>query len=102
MGGRAKPVVLSTRTFETQTQANLYFKEMLNRYGVGDRVSEADELDLRALLQRHNEVDDKVGCGISHFEVMHADFSTQCFCVARSDGSRVDFSYQRCIDRRHT
>lgn len=100
MGGRGKPVVLETRLFENQTKAKDYFKEMLNRYSVGDRVNSQDEADLRALLQRHNEVSDKIGSGISHFEVMRAQFNTQCFCIARIDGSKIDFSYQRCIDKR--
>jgi hypothetical protein len=99
---RGKPVELVTRTFRTQGEAKEYFSAMLARYEPGEVVSEEDAKDLKSLLDRHNEREKKVGTGVDHFEVMSADFNSQCFCVIRSDGTKVDFSYQRCIDRRHT
>lgn len=99
---RGKPVSLETREFANQSLAKDYFKAMLNRYRPGDYVSGKDSADLASLLMRHNEYEEKLGSGIDHFEVMHADYGTQCFCIVRTDGSRIDFSYQRCIDRRTT
>jgi hypothetical protein len=99
---RGKSVNLKTRTFRTQGEAKQYFSSMLARYRPGQVVTEADAADLTSLLDRHNEREEKIGKGIDHFEVMSADFGSQCFCVVRSDGTKADFSYQRCIDRRHT
>ena len=94
---RAKPVVLDTRSFDSKKDATTFFKDMLNRYSPKQRVSEEDASHLSALLKRHSEYQEKVGIGISHFEVMSADFRTQCFRIVRTDGTGTDFSYHHCI-----
>lgn len=73
---------------------------MLNRYKPRDRVLEEDYLDLSALLERHPEYSAKVGCGVSHFEVMKTEHGTQCFRVVRVDTTGTDFSYMHCITGR--
>ena len=70
---------------------------MLNKYRPKQRVLESDAADLAALLQRHSEYENKVGVGIDYFEVMSAEFGTQCFRVVRVDGTGEDFSYSHCI-----
>jgi hypothetical protein len=42
----------------------------------------------------------KVGCGVDHFEVMMTEHGTQCFRIARTDGSGTDFSYLACVTAR--
>src|SRR4051812_4330518 len=94
---RGKPVVLDTRSFANQKEAAAYFRAMLNRYRPKQRISDEDAADLAALVRRHSEHEEKVGVGIDHFEVMSAEFGTQCFRLVRSDGTGVDFSYPHCI-----
>ena len=95
---RRKPVELATRSFKNQGLATDYFMAMLNRYRPGDRVSDADALDLAALLERHPEYKTKVGGGVDHFEVMKdKKHGSQCFRVVRADGSGSEFSYYSCI-----
>lgn len=94
---RGKPVVLETRSFPNQKEATEFFRAMLNRYRPKQRVSDEDQADLSALPQRHSEYEEKVGIGISHFEVMSAEFRTQCFRLVRVDGTGEDFSYPHCI-----
>jgi Protein of unknown function (DUF3223) len=94
---RAKPVVLETRSFANQKEASAFFRAMLNRYRPKQRVSDQDAADLAALLKRHADCEEKVGVGISHFEVMRAEYGTQCFRVVRTDGTGEDFSYPHCI-----
>lgn len=94
---RGKPVDLATRSFSNQGLATQFFREMLHRYKPGERVSDEDALDLSALLERHDEYDQKVGVGVDHFEVMRAEQGTNCFRVIRIDGSGTDFSYGHCI-----
>lgn len=98
--GRGKPVDLATRSFDSQGAATAFFKEILNRYRPGTRVSDEDSLELSALLERHSEYATKVGCGVSHFEVMATEHGTQCFRVVRTDGTGTDFSYPHCITGR--
>jgi uncharacterized protein DUF3223 len=98
--GQSKPVDLATRTFERQGEATAFFRAMLIRYRPGERIAEEDSLDLVSLLERHAEYVVKVGCGISHFEVMLTAHGTQCFRIVRKDGSGTDFSYRRCISQR--
>lgn len=76
MAGRSKPVELPTRSFEEQGDATAFFKAMLNRYRPGERVSDEDGLDVAALLERHTEHVAKVGCGVSHFQVMMTEHGT--------------------------
>lgn len=95
--GRAKPVVLSTRTFAKQGDAKKFFGEMLARYRPGDRVSDEDAKELAELLLRHPSVAEKIGTGIDHFEVQEADYETQCFRVVRSDQTWERFSYHVCV-----
>jgi Protein of unknown function (DUF3223) len=98
--GRSKPFELATRTFEKQGDARAFFKELLGRYRPGDRVSDEDGLDVASLIERHSEYRAKVGCGVSHFEVMLTEHGTQCFRIIRTDGSGTDFSYLHCIAQR--
>lgn len=97
---RGKPVEIATRSFENQTRAIAHFKEMLNRYAPGDRVNAEDGLDLAALLERHDEYAQKVGCGVEHFEVQTTEHGTNCFRIVRTDGSGTDFSYRHCVTQR--
>lgn len=95
--GRAKPVVLSTRSFAKQGDAMTYFSNMLRRYAPGDRVSPADAADLEQLLHRHPNAASKIGAGIDHFEVQEAEYNTQCFRVVRVDGTWESFSFHPCV-----
>jgi hypothetical protein len=98
--GIPKPIAIETRSFASHHDARSFFKALLNRYRPGDRVNEADALDLAALLKRHSEYPEKVGCGIDYFSVITANYNTQCFQIVRTDGSSIDFSYSYCIDQR--
>ena len=96
--GRAKPIELATITFEKQGDATAFFSAMLNRYQVGETVNDADSLHLSALLVRHPDYKDKVGCGVDHFEVMRSpDHGTNCFRIVRTDKRGTDFSLGHCI-----
>jgi len=100
--GKARKIPLTTRTFDRAGDANTFFKDMLNRYQIGDRVSADDSEDLVALLERHDERDEKIGRGIVGFEVNTPpddtpQFSERCFWIVRTDDTRIDFSYIHCL-----
>lgn len=102
---RSRKISLSTRTFDKAGDGAAFFKEMLNSYGIGDKVSAEDAVELRALLERHDEQDEKTGAGIAGFEVNAPpsdvpQFSNKCFWIIRSDGTKIDFSIGHCLERK--
>lgn len=100
--GRGRQIKIETRHFDKAGDAVAFFSAMLSRYGLGDQVADVDGADLYALLKRHDEIREKEGSGIAHFTVDTApDWGNQrCFWIMRTDGSRVDFSYQHCLEKK--
>lgn len=100
--GKARRIVLATRSFDKVGDATAFFAAMLKRYEIGERVSTEDAADLSALLDRHDELEEKVGTGIVGFEVDTPpkdvpQFSKRCFWAIRSDGTKIDFSIGHCL-----
>ena len=92
-----KPVVLDSIPFSEANDPKRFFRDMLYRYPIGSHVSDPDGVHLLALLQYHTEADEKIGCGIDHFEVMAAQYGTRCFKRVRTDGTSDDFSMKNPI-----
>jgi len=84
--------------FNKKGDALNFFKEMLNGYGLGDKVSAHDQSVLLLALATHPDAVEKIGVGIDHFTVEKADYNTRCFWANRSDGSSVKFSYKSCVN----
>lgn len=100
--GKARRILVGTRSFDKAGDATAFFKEMLNRYQIGDRVTAEDAVDLAALLDRHDGRDEKVGVGVVGFEVNVPpddvpQFSKRCFWAVRTDGTKIDFSIGHCL-----
>lgn len=101
-----RKIVIETKTFEKAGDATKFFKDILNSYNIGDKVSDQDALHLKALLDRHDEKEDKIGAGISGFEVnlppedTPNNFSKRCFWIIRTDGTKIDFSYPHCLKKK--
>jgi hypothetical protein len=93
----AKPITVGSLHFAKRGEALAFFRSMLNRYDIGDKVSAADGEVLRAALALHPKADEKIGCGVLHFSVRSADFGSRCFWVNRPDGTTEKFSYATCI-----
>lgn len=84
--GRAKPVEIDTRSFRTQGEATAFFSAILQQYKPGDRVREEHEPDLRALLKRHTEYQEKLGSGTAYFLLMcQATLRTRLSCVTQGN-----------------
>lgn len=95
--GKAKPVTLGHLHFAKQGDALEYFKEILNRYSPGEAIDAADYADVEALLSGHPRAEEKIGAGIASLLVDHDQEGGQCFHVLRSDGTKENFSYKKCI-----
>ena len=101
MGGKSRAIQIETRTFIKHGDAVIFFREMLKRYSNGERVSDADALDLKALMSRHDEQSEKEGSGISHFYVdVGPEGFTRCFWIARTDNSNIDISFMHCLKKK--
>jgi hypothetical protein len=97
MGRKGKEVTVGSLNFSKQGDALAFFKEILNRYQVGQFVGSADEVHLRALLATHVDFESKTGSGVESFQVNFDGYRGKCFWVVRTDGTKEDFSYQRCV-----
>ncbi len=103
-----KPVRLSNGSqWATQTLAKQHFKTMLHRYSTGAEVSDPqDQSDLTSLLEAYDSMvapgdATKTGVGIAGFSKQRnagERFATDGFHVHRTDGSSIDFSYQRAVE----
>jgi hypothetical protein len=93
----AKPVTIGEHHFAKKGEALSFFREMLYRYDLADRVSHEDATLLRLLLDRHPEASEKIGVGVDSFSVRTADFGTRCFWVNRIDGTTEKFSFKACV-----
>jgi hypothetical protein len=92
----AKLVKVGTLTFNRKGDATDFFRHMLYKYELGDKVSIDDAKILHDLVSMHPEASSKIGCGIQSFSVRSADYNTRCFWVNRSDGSTEKFSFKAC------
>lgn len=61
------------------------------------RVLEGQDFEwARSLLDLHPTVEDKIGCGVKDIEVV-IDFGQFKYEVVRTDGTRAEFSIQKCF-----
>lgn len=92
------PVEIGALRFETKAAAQDHFRKILYRYQFGERIPDPDATELEWLLERHPEVNEKLGVGIDYFSVRSALYATRCFEVVRTDGSNTDFSFGSCVN----
>lgn len=78
----------------------IYFSLMLAKYALGQTVDELDSIDLTALILLYPRAAEKIGCGIRRFFVGQDDHGGYCFWIERIDGTKTDFSLERCITRK--
>lgn len=92
-----QPIILNGIEFKFQKDAIEYFKNILESYQNGQTIAGDDHDMLLALLKRHPEADQKIGCGVKRFYKDRTDMPTSCFWIERNDGSKTDFSYRTAI-----
>ncbi len=86
--------------FSSKQNALDFFKAMLNRYNDNQTVEGDDKFLLLALVERHPEAVQKIGCGIDSFYKAPTDKGTSCFWIRRKDGGGTEFSYISCVNAR--
>lgn len=102
-----KPVRLANgKEWPTRGDAISYFRELRDRYQVGDPITDrSDHDDLLALLERYDLTitngPTKIGAGVDHFET-RINFTNGGrsigFWVVRIDTTETDFSFIRAVN----
>ncbi|KAK8584261.1 hypothetical protein V6N12_068507 [Hibiscus sabdariffa] len=74
-------------------------RNILHKYPIDHRVSEADWDTLMMALYFHPRRDEKIGSGAKEIKIVnHPDHpTTRCFSLVRTDETFVDFSYRKCV-----
>jgi Protein of unknown function (DUF3223) len=93
-------VELAGQRFERFQELRSAVHNMLFHNEVGTKLSEADAKLIEELVQKgHKDPPSKLGDGLEAVEVgMHPEFNdSRCLMLVRKDGSRVDFSYVKCV-----
>ncbi|MEV5989350.1 DUF3223 domain-containing protein [Streptomyces sp. NPDC052051] len=93
-------VWIGSRRYATKKARQEAVQAILGRYGLGQVVDqEDDDLLLRDLLDMHPDAAEKVGPGVDRFRVIATPRGhhkgPEAILV---DGSKVAFSYQKCLD----
>jgi hypothetical protein len=96
---RGKPVDLGHRSFQTNKDAQDYFRGEIRKRQVGEVITNDDDFfrDVRSLIDRHPERVQKIGVGIEAFIVKLDENRNKMLWLRRNDGSSTDFSYLTCI-----
>ncbi|WP_073923971.1 DCL family protein [Streptomyces sp. CB03911] len=91
---------IGDRSYPSDAARKRAVRALLARYEVNQVVDqEDDDLLLRDLLDRHPKAAEKIGPGVDHFRVVRTPRGPHKGPeVVRSDGTRIDFSYQKCLD----
>ncbi len=92
-------VSLAGREFSSLTAAQRYAKSILDKYEVGDRVSDEEKIFLIAAiaLRGPDKLAEKTGSGIDYIYVKPNIGGDNAFYIRRIDGSETDFSYKKCF-----
>lgn len=91
-------VTIGSREFRTKTEANEHYSSMLRRYSWKEDVTGEDLKDLLYLIDEHPSHKEKIGPGILRIYKDRTEHGQGCFWIERTDGTKDDFSFKKCID----
>ena len=93
-----KGIYLGFTKFKSLQEVRNVFNKALKNSKEGEKIGEPVSSYLKELLNYHPKCDKKM-MNFDHFEVnKHPDHEdTKCFFIVRSDETKEDFSYVKCI-----
>jgi hypothetical protein len=94
----AKPVTIGTLTFDSQTAARKFIREVRSRHPLLAPIDGPDHMFLLDLLNKHSRAAEKIGAGVKHFTVEKSIGGTQCFYITQVDGSHLNFFFDNCLE----
>jgi len=95
-------LTIGAEPFGSKAAAAARCREILGRH-IGEQIPAGRDRDfVEALLDRHPDADEKIGCGIAKFRsvlepAMLGKKGTWHFEAIRNDGTVVDFSFYKCL-----
>ncbi len=84
-------------TFTSKDALEDAVQGILHGYQAPARLNPEDEQFIFDLLQMHPRADEKIGPGVQEIQVRKGWRGGPMFVLIRTDGSRTDFSYKKCI-----
>ncbi|EFJ23781.1 hypothetical protein SELMODRAFT_442719 [Selaginella moellendorffii] len=97
-----KEVKLGPMTFSSGKEMFMYFYELLHGWAADYDMNEYEHMVLLDLLNKgHNDPEAKMGPGgAKAFQIrVHPVWRSRCYYLVRADGTAVDFSYRKCVDK---
>jgi len=91
-------IYLGVQKFKSLKELKSVFGKLLKNGKIGERIENPENTFLRELLKFHAKADEKLK-EVAHFEVgYHPTFKdTKCFLIVKHDGTKEDFSFNKCI-----
>src|SRR6266849_745967 len=94
---RRKGYIINGEFFKTKDAIHERVRSILYAYSTGVQVDGEDSALLLELLHNHPNAIEKIGCGVEAFEIRQESSISRCFYLLRSDGSTVNFSYDKLL-----
>ena len=93
-----KPIIVNDQQFTSKKSLREYIRAIRDRYEDFVPLSSDDFQFMLALLDRHQNADIKIGCGVANMYVKTTPpYYTRAFWLRRIDGTETDFSFEMCL-----
>lgn len=93
----ARPVIFGDYHFKTKIAATNEARQRVNKYKIGDKLNDDDEIFFESLFTLHSEYTKKIGTGIDYIYVKQDFYNNKCLYIHRIDDTEVDCSWVHCI-----
>lgn len=99
--GKSDPIILDGVEYN-KTKAAAEIKRILNDHPIGHYLEESEFRKVKDLLNYHLEKETKIGVGIESLQIVREEmWGGRRFDIVRTDGSREDFSYIKCLNSKN-
>jgi hypothetical protein len=90
--------VIDGYVFTSKAALGDAIRSILNSYHAGDTLAPDDADFMEDVLAMHPHASEKIGAGVKGFCVeINPTFKQKQFAVIRRDGTRTDFSFNKCL-----
>lgn len=91
-------MIIGNKEFKYKKDALNYYKEILNSYNFGEKLSENDTIKIIELLKNHPEFERKFSFGITEIIVEKVKYGSKAFHILNNNSELEAFSYIKCIN----
>lgn len=92
-------ITINNHFFKTKKSLDEYTRKLRDSYSNGQPLNDSDFDFMLNLLDRHEQSDIKIGCGVVSMYVKTNSVykNSREFWLVRVDGSETDFSFKQCL-----